>query len=414
MVYLQAHSLIRFVLNIALLSLALLHPLRAGVKCESLSTIRLFNTTITTQPIIVGSFGSITDLPPFCRVVGEIRPTTDSQIRFELWLPLKNWNRKFAGMGNVGFAGSVIYTQLSSWLRRGYATGSTDTGHRTSGNGPNIDAVSFALGHPERVTDFAYRAVHEMTVASKALATSFYGTPVQHSYWTGESTGGRQGLMEAQRFPADYDGIVVGAPPINLTRYWPGQLDAGLAVNIDADHNLTTSALSLLHAAVITACDRNDGVADGLLEDPRTCKFDPSALKCASNQVSAGCLTTGQVEAARRVGSILITGARLFPGSTRGSEPFWGNLFPGGSPHPVAISYFRYLVLEDATWNWKTFDFRSPADYEAVLKSESRLVGLNATNPDLRAFRRRCGKILHWPIPSIHTRRLPYTTEPGI
>lgn len=224
MVYLQAHSLIRFVLNIALLSLPLLHPLRAGVKCESLSTIRLFNTTITTQPIIVGSFGSITDLPPFCRVVGEIRPTTDSQIRFELWLPLKNWNRKFAGMGNVVEAARRIY---DGWK------------------------------HP-------------------------------------------------------------------------------------------------------------------------------------------------------------ITGSRLFPGSTRGSEPFWGNLFPGGSPHPVAISYFRYLVLEDATWNWKTFDFRSPADYEAVLKSESRLVGLNATNPDLRAFRRRGGKILHWPIPSVHTRRLPYTTEPGI
>lgn len=394
------HFLMRVVLNVALLSVLLLHQLSAAVRCESLSTMRLLNTTITTsQPITDGSFGQITDLPPFCRVAGEIRPTTDSQIRFELWLPLKNWNRKFAGVGNVGFAGYVMYPQLSGQLRRGYATGSTDTGHSLTGEGPNTDAVSFALGHPERLTDFAYRAVHEMTVASKALAASFYGTPVKHSYWIGGSTGGRQGLMEAQRFPADYDGIIVGAPPITLTRYWLGQLDAGLAVSMNADHNLTTPALSLLHAAVIAACDRDDGVADGLLEDPRTCTFDPSALQCASNQVSSGCLTTGQVEAARRIYGGLkhpITGATIFPGSARGSEPFWGNLFPGGSPHPVAISYFRYLVFEDTNWNWKTFDFRSPANYEAFLKSESRLARLNATDPDLRAFRRRGGKILHW------------------
>ena len=182
--FLQTYSLVRVVLNIALFSLPLLHQLRAGVTCESLSTMRLLNTTITTsQPITNGSFAQVTDLPPFCRIAGEIRPTTDSQIRFELWLPLKDWNHKFVGVGNVGFAGSVMYPQLSGQLRRGYATGSTDTGHSTLRDGPGIDAVSFALGHPERVTDFAYRAVHEMTVASKALAASFYGTPVEHSYW---------------------------------------------------------------------------------------------------------------------------------------------------------------------------------------------------------------------------------------
>ena len=205
--------------------------------------------------------------------------------------------------------------------------------------------------------------------------------------------------MEAQRFPADYDGIIVGAPPIHLTRYWPGQFDAGLAVSMDADHNLTIPALSLLHAAVIAACDRNDGIADGLLEDPRTCTFDPSVLQCDFNQASGRCLTTGQVEAARRIYGGLkhpITGAQVFPGSARGSEPFWGNLIPQGSPHPVSISYLRYLVFEDSNWNWKTFDFRNPAHYEAFLKSESRLARLNATDPDLRAFRRRGGKILHW------------------
>lgn len=363
--------------------------------------MRLLGTIITTsQPITNGSFGRVTDLPPFCRVVGEIRPISDSQIGFELWLPLKDWNHKFVGVGNVGFAGAVMYPQLSGQLRRGYATASTDTGHSTSRDGPNIDAVSFALGHPQRVTDFAYRAVHETTVASKALVAKFYGTTVQHSYWIGESTGGRQGLMEAQRYPADYDGIIVGAPPIHLTRYWPGQFDAGLAVSMDGDHNLTTLALSLLHAGVMAACDRNDGIADGLLEDPRMCTFDPSVLQCGgSNQASGGCLTPGQVEAARRIYGGLkhpTTGTQVFPGSARGSEPFWGNLTPQGSPHPVSISYLCYLVFEDSNWNWKTFDFRNPAHYEAFLRSESRLARLNATDPDLRAFRRRGGKILHW------------------
>jgi feruloyl esterase len=393
------HSM-RVPLKIGLLSFLLLHPLRAEMTCESIPTIRLRNTTVTnSQPITTGSLDQITGLPPFCRVAGEIRPTTDSQIRFELWLPLKNWNGKFAGVGNVGFAGRIMYPQLSGQLRRGYATASTDTGHSLTVDAPNIDAASFALGHPERLTDFAYRAVHEITVASKALATSFYGTAVKHSYWIGESTGGRQGLMEAQRFPADYDGIIVGAPPINLARYWPAQFDAGRAVGVDADHHLPPSALSLLHEAVIAACDQNDGINDGLIEDPRTCTFDTSALQCGSNQSPGRCLTKGQVEAARRIYAGLkhpATGAQLFPGSERGSEVFWATLIPGSSPHPVSISYLRYLIFEDPAWDWKTFDLGRTADYEAFRRSESRLARLNATEPDLRAFRQLGGKILHW------------------
>lgn len=216
-------------MNRALLSFFLLHQLCAAVTCESLPAIRLPDTRIiTSQRIAAGSFklpamsNPITGLPPFCRVAGEVRPTADSRIPFELWLPLNNWNRKFAGVGNVGFANFVLYRELANQLKRGYAAGSTANGY------PGAEGASFAFGHPERVTDFAYRAVHEMTVTSKALARAFYGTAVKHSYWLGESTGGRQGLMEAQKYPADYDGIVAGAPPIHLTRYWPGQFDAGL------------------------------------------------------------------------------------------------------------------------------------------------------------------------------------------
>lgn len=170
-------------------------------------------------------------------------------------------------------------------------------------------------------------------------------------------------------------------------------------MNLSTDHNLTTQDLQVLHAAVIAACDRRDGAADGLLEDPRTCTFDPSELQCGSGRSSGGCFTPGQVEAARRIYGGLkhpVTGAQWFPGSARGSELFWGNLIPGGSPHPMAISYLRYFVFEDPTWNWRKFDFLSPADYGAILRSESRLARLNAADPDLRAFRRRGGKILHW------------------
>lgn len=384
--------------NIALLSVSLLGRLGAVATCESLSTVRLPKTEITSaESITTGSLKppgwQLTDLPAFCRVIGEIRSSPDSQIPFELWLPLKNWNHKFAGNGNVGFALGVSYGPLADKLKHGYATASVYTP-----NADERDAVSFALGHPERVTDFAYRAVHEMTLVSKSLIRSFYGTPSQHAYWIGESTGGRQGLMAAQRYPSDYDGILVGAPPINLTRYWPGQFDAGLAVSTDTEHQLTLPALNLLHAAVIAACDRNDGVADGLLEDPRSCTFDPATLQCSSNQAS-GCLTNGQVEAARRIYGGLKhprTGAQLFPGPARGSEPFWGNLIPQQSPHPVSISYLRNLVFENPTWDWKTLDLRRPDAYDPIEKSEARLARLNATSADLRAFRQRGGKIIHW------------------
>jgi feruloyl esterase len=373
------------------------------VQCTALTRQRLPNTTIIVAQdgLARDSSGSLA----FCRILGEIRPTADSQIRFVLWLPVEHWNHKFAGVGNVGFAGGFMsggepvgYT-LTDQLKRGYATASTDTGHHNGDGGD--DRASFALDHREQVIDFAYRAVHEMTLKAKALTEAFYGQRVEHAYWLGMSTGGRQGLMEAQRYPDDYDGIVVGAPPINLTWNWIRQVDAGLVVAKDADHSLVAAtALKLLHAAVMKACDRNDGLADGLLEDPRACTFDPAALECPSNQVSDDCLMPTQVEAARRTYAGLkdpMTGMQLNPGLERGSEIAWANAFPEAIPHPAAISYVRYLVIEDAAWDWKTFDFRRPADYQASLKSEARLAPiLNALDPDLRAFKRRGGKILHW------------------
>jgi feruloyl esterase len=396
-----------------------------GDACSALARRQIPETTITVAHVVregsvtpPGTSRVITGLPDFCRVVGELRPTSDSQIGFELWLPMANWNRKLAGAGNVGFGGVIQYDYfgtgtsysistsavrygftMADQLKRGYATVATDTGHRNGDGGD--DRASFALAHRERVIDFAYRAVHEAIVKGKVLTTAFYGRPIEHTYWIGQSTGGRQGLMEAQRYPDDLDGIVVGAPPINLTWNWVRQMDAGLVVAKDADHPLISAApLELLNHAAIAACDPGDGLLDGLIGDPRTCTFDPGTLLCRLDQTPGGCLTATQVEAARHIYDGLkdpVTGALLNPGLQRGSELSWGGAFPGGLPHPASISYFKWLVAEDAAWDWKSFDFRRPSDYEMVRKSESRLAPiLSAMNPDLREFKSRGGKILQF------------------
>jgi feruloyl esterase len=253
-----------------------------------------------------------------------IAPTSDSHIFFEVWLPLEKWHGRFAGVGNGGWAGVIRYADLAAQIRRGNAGASTDTGHPLT---VGEDAARFAFGHLEKLIDFAYRAYHETTVKAKQLTQTFYGKAPEHSYFIGCSYGGCEGLMEAQRFPADYDGIVAGAPANNWTRLMAGDLDAILAVAKDSTTNLPASALGLLYRAALASCDAADGVTDGVLEDPRRCAFDPAMLQCRSMQSSsANCLTPPQVEAARRVYRGLkdpTTGAQLYPGLAPGSEPFW-------------------------------------------------------------------------------------------
>jgi len=273
--------------------------------CASLASQTLPNTTISAaQAITTGSFtppGStnpITNLPPFCRVAGTIAPTSESEILFEVWLPLENWNGKFAGVGNGGWAGTISFAQIQDQLRRGYAAASNNTGHRA---GPQFDAAKFAFDHPEQLIDFSYRAHHETTVKAKALVNAFYGKPPEKSYWFGCSSGGYEGLQEAQRFPADYDAILAAAPANNFTKLMAGDFDATLAVLKDPASNLPASALGVLYRGMLAACDAGDGVSDGVVEDPRRCRFDPATLQCGANQKPEACLSAAQVEAARRV-----------------------------------------------------------------------------------------------------------------
>lgn len=372
-------------------------------SCASLARQQLPGTKITTaEAISTGSFtpaGStnvIGNLPPFCRVAGVIAPTPESQIVFEVWLPLDNWNGKFAGVGNGGWAGIISFGPLADQLRRGYATASTNTGHEVS---PGTNAAKFAFDKPEQLIDFAYRAHHETAMQAKALVQAFYGKPAERSYFIGCSSGGYEGLMSAQRFPTDYDGIVAGMPANNWTRLMAGDFDATLAVFTDAASQLTPPALGVLYRGALAACDASDGVTDGVVGDPQRCRFDPSTLVCTTNQAPGSCLSPAQAEAARRVYQGLKdpkTGAQLYPGLAPGSEPFWPNRDPA-NPFPIPIAHYKWLVFADPNWDWRTFAFTDPADYEAHVKAEAKFAPiLNATDPNLRAFQKRGGKLIQY------------------
>jgi feruloyl esterase len=265
-----------------LLTAATLFPTAVhAASCESLKALSIENTTITTAEIVpAGRFtlpsASVSDaqqnnpfrqLPAFCRVAATLKPTKDSDIKIEVWLPVSNWNNNFQAVGNGGWAGVISYPAMAEALQRGYATSSTDTGH--------VGATgSFALDHPEKFIDFAYRSEHEMTVKAKAIINAYYGNGPQYSYWNGCSTGGRQGLAEAQRYPNDFDGIIAGAQANPRTHLNAWQLSIAQANLLDKASTIPGSKFPMIHRAVMNACDALDGLKDGLISDPPKCKFE--------------------------------------------------------------------------------------------------------------------------------------------
>ena len=378
-----------------------------AATCESLRELSLPNTTVTlAQVVAAGAFSppatgqesaqpnaNFKQLPSFCRVAATLRPSSDSDIRIEVWMPLANWNGKFQGVGNGGFAGVITYTSGSSGiergmaeaLKRGYATASTDTGH-TADTGPIF------LGRAEKLVDFGYRAVHEMTVAAKAIVAAFYGADPKLSYWNGCSTGGRQGLMEAQRFPADYDGIIAGAPANPQTRLSAWNVYVGRAALEDPAHTIQASKYPMIHEAVLNACDALDGLKDGLIGDPTQCRFDFKTLACTGED-SASCLTAAQVATAQKVTSPAVqskTGEVIFPGLALGTELGWGTKIGGPAPSALGTDYFKYVVFKDPKWDWRTFDL----DTAVMLADRIDNGTINVTSPDLTVFRRRGGKLL--------------------
>src|SRR5882672_12169795 len=252
-------------------------------------------------------------VPARCRINAILRPSPDSEIEMEAWLP-ENWNGKFQFVGGGGWAGNISFPAMVSAVQEGYATASTDTGHK-GGN------ALFAINHPEKLVDFAYRAVHETTVQTKALIAKYYDRGPRLSYWNGCSTGGRQGLMEAQKYPEDFDAIIAGAPANYQTHLHAWDLVVAVPPLKDPASAVPAAKLQMLSQAAVDACDAKDGVKDGLINDPRACKFDPSVLLCKGAD-GPSCLTARQLDSVKRAYATtrLKNGDAVFPGKEPGSE----------------------------------------------------------------------------------------------
>jgi hypothetical protein len=390
---------------IAAMTLLLLRPLAAApapsATCESLAKLALPNTTMTSAlPMAAGPLsmppGPPADVPAFCRVTGTLKPSADSDIQFEVWLPASGWNGRLTSAGNGGFAGSMNLRAMARAIANGYAAAATDTGHR----GIGTDA-SWALGHPEKIVDFGYRGIHEMTVAGKALAAAFYGRPVAHAYFNGCSNGGRQALMEAQRFPEDYDGIIAGAPANDFTHLLAQAIFNRQATESDPAAYIAASIVPAIEAATLEQCDAKDGVEDGVVDDPTACVFRPAALHCPSDVAgSPSCLTEPQIAAIEKLyagprGAVPVHPGLVAGGATGpGSWPLW---VTGPEPGKSLIGtfgtqFFRNMVFEDPAWDFRSFQLER--DTRVVDAKLART--LNATDPDLSAFRKRGGKLVIW------------------
>jgi feruloyl esterase len=327
-----------------------------------------------------------TNHTPFCRVAATLRPSGDSDIKIEVWLPLSGWNGKYLAVGNWGWAGSIMYDGLLMGLDGGYAVASTDTGH------DNAQSMGqFALGHPDRVIDYGYRAVHQMTLDAKALVKAFYGVGPKHAYWTGCSLGGQQALTEAQRFPEDYDGIVAGSPASPIARLNAMQIWPSLLVNENRARSIPREKYSAIHDAVLKACDELDGVKDGIIEDPASCHFDPGSLLCKGEDTSS-CLTAPQVDFLRLIYAGPInprTGQKIYAAPAPGAEQAVVGV-DGTSPMGAAVALFKYVVFQDPNWDWKTLDLDRDVDFADKVLSTVNL----AANPNLKPFFDRGGKLL--------------------
>jgi hypothetical protein len=386
----------------------------SAATCESLASLKLPDTTITAaQSIPSGSYTApngevFKNMPAFCRVAATLAPTSDSEIGIEVWMPASGWNGKFEGVGNGGFAGAIAYASLAPGVSLGYATASTDTGHVAT----STTDGSFALGHPEKIIDFGYRAIHLMTVIGKQITSAFYGHDPQRSYFDGCSTGGRQALLEAQRFSNDYDGIVAGDPVAFYTHHHVG---GNLWVvrqmfNNPASTVFTTQDM-LLGNAVNAACDALDGVQDGVLNDPRRCHFNPKALLCQGSQTPPSCLTSPQVEAVRNIWTgpdQLVHQRGYYPPFERGGEADgWpSSISPQPPPAPqtdnhaaIGLSFFENFVFDNPNWDFRTFNWNSdPAyvDNKVVIPGQTLASVLNSIDTDLTRFRAHGGKLIQY------------------
>lgn len=370
-----------------------------AATCESVAALNLPNTKVTSAAEVApGAFAppgppargggpgaAFASLPAFCRVAVTLTPTSDSDIKVEVWLPVTGWNGKYQAVGNGAWQGSIGYAAMAEALRRGYATSSTDTGHVGG-------SASFGMGHPEKVIDFAYRSEHEMAVTSKAVINAYYGSAPKFSYWNGCSAGGRQAMKEAQMFPDDFNGIIAGSPGLD----WSGRTAQAVRIAQSLQNEqarLTPAKTQVLHSAVMAACDELDGVKDGLIENPLACKFDPGVLVCKGGEEPA-CLTQAQVDTARLIYSPIVDPKtkQEIPGLAPGSELGWTDMGWSASARATGLDHFRYLVFSDPQWDVQKFSVA--ADVARLREGPSGAI--DAPDPNLKPFFDRGGKLIQY------------------
>jgi hypothetical protein len=372
-----------------------------AASCESLANLKLPDTTITlAQSMAAGTF-----TPPgvpaakpipvaFCRVAGSIKPTSDSDIKFELWLPQAGWTGRYESVGNGGFAGSIPFGAMVSPLSGGSAVSGTDDGHDVPPSASDEGKSSWALGNPEKIIDYSYRAVHLTAEGGKAITSAFYGSKPKYSYFVGCSAGGREALMEAQRYPNDFDGIVAGAPA-NQTVKSLSLRAANLKTIMASEAGYISPAdVQKIGATITAACDGLDGVKDGVIADPRQCRLDPASLPLTSAQIK-----TFQ---ALHDGPKTSAGRPMGPGMPFGSEavgwvqnilgPSFADAPSKAASSIIAKGYLANFVYRDATWDFRSFDpDKSPADIEKALG-----LILDATDTSFAEFKAHNGKLISY------------------
>jgi feruloyl esterase len=357
------------------------------------------NTTIQSAEFLAdgGTVGTTKVSVPFCRIIGVATPVADSHIGFEVWLPpASRWNGNFRGEGSGGSAGAISPGPMRDALLTGYATMSTDNGHLTDPSDPlGGSGQGWAYKHPQKMIDWGWRALHLSTVAAKQVVRDFYGRPAGENYFIACSAGGHHALMEATRFPADYDGFVAGAAPWKWTALMFGHTWNARPVLQDPSA-VTAESLAILNRHMVAACDKLDGVEDGIIADPRRCTVDPIQFQCSQTQ-KTDCLTPVQVEAARHIyaGAKKSDGTVLMPGQVRGGEQGWlaymGEPTPGGS----SAEFWKLTVFQDP--NFKNVNFDFDRDSERALKTRvgnSTLPEVYDEKVDLDRFKARGGRFI--------------------
>lgn len=363
-----------------------------GIKCEAIkeadfSGVPDAPTHILSAKLVEASANK----PQYCDIAGNIAP----QVGIAMWLPAEQWNGKFVQIGCGGFCGTTAFIVLcEDPLRKGYACITTDMGHK----GAEGEGVEWAYNNPQAVIDFAYRSTHVTALAGKAIVQAYYGKKPDKSYFHGCSCGGRQAMVEAQRFPYDFDGIIVGAPGINYPDIALNfALRSQFLYNKEGKPLFDAKSIEFLGNAVIAKCDMNDGIKDGLIGDARQCKFNPRDYVCKSNATS-GCLTSDQAEAAvayyseRKSASGDRIGDRAhLPGSEVSLLGMADNPL---MKKPFFEDFFKYMAFvpnPGPNWKFENFDFNS--DYKRMGLLQSLM---QADNPDLRTFKAAGGKMIFY------------------